>query len=289
LDTGIVYPLPPDFQSNKVIREFDAYQIQSDFLCQDRNGHGTSTSGLIASSIYGTSPEVNLHVYKVLDNNGMGTVADIIDALLAITAGHSNGIISLSIGLYDDTTRNPSPALTHVITSMMPNFIFVIASGNDAKDSCYNYPSNIPGVISVGAINSYKEMAYFANYGECISIFSPGVGIVSNGIDNDQYSIYSGSSQATPIVAGVVALYKQHYSGYTNQYIISKILDFATINSITKMRPSTINKVIYMGDFSTDNRGVPSQPPTDDFDSVENIYFSAFLYIILIVISFWVL
>jgi subtilisin family serine protease len=289
LDTGLVYPLPSDINANKVTREFDAYQTVQDSFCQDRNGHGTSTAGLIISDIYGVSPNVNLRVYKVLNNNGVGSIADIIDALLAITSGYNDGIISLSIGLYDENTRNPSPALTHVIQSMMTNFIFVIASGNDAKDSCYNYPSNIPGAISVGAITNTKEMAYFTNYGECVSIFSPGVGIVSNGIDNDQYSIYSGSSQATPIVSGVIALYKQYYSGFSNQYIITKVNEFATLNSITKIRPSTANKVIFVGDFRSDNRGVPTQSPSDSFENNNSNNKEILLLLFIITIGAFVL
>lgn len=270
LDTGFVYPLPKDVIPENLIREYDAYN--SDIYCQDKNGHGTNTASLIISTIYGGAPGVKLHIHKVLNDQGSGSISNVIESLMIINNTHNDGIISLSIGVYDDTTQIPSPSLAYIINLLISKFIFVIAAGNDRKDSCYNFPSNIPGVISVGAIDINKNMAYFTNYGSCVSLFAPGVGIIANGISETIFPLYSGTSQSTPIVTSAFALYKQYYKQEPNSFIISSLLNSTTRNSIIGIDSISPNKIINVGSFSYDNRSFANNILTSNGPSLSHIH-----------------
>lgn len=276
LDTGFVNPLPSHIPSNRVIREFDAYP-NGDF-CSDKDGHGTHTGSLIISDEYGGAPGAKLHIYKVLNDQGGGTLADILNALVQILISpHNDGVISMSLGLYLDSTKTPSFAINDVLYQLMntKNFIVLAAAGNDGRDACYNYPSNVPGVISVGAIGINRVKAGFSNYGSCVTVFAPGVNVVSSGLIKESAAHYSGTSQATPIASSVIALYKQQYGiSEPAKNVIDKFLNFTTVNTIYGLDSHSPNKLVYIGSF-----GHHINPPTNPNNST--IIYSTFVILIL--------
>lgn len=173
---------------------------------EDDNGHGTHCAGTIAGKTYGVCKRCKVIAVKVLDRYGSGTMSDVIAGIEYVTKRHKNkesaiSVINMSLGGgYTETINRvvnaASDAGIHV----------VVAAGNAADDTCDYSPASAESAIAVGATDSFDSMAEFSNYGNCTAIFAPGVHILStwNG-DDDSTSSLSGTSMASPHVAGVVA------------------------------------------------------------------------------------
>jgi thermitase len=193
---------------------FNAIDNTSDPM--DENGHGTHCAGIIGAEggnnvgITGVNWKVRIMPLKFMNAGGYGTTKDAIEAINYVInrkqAGVNVRIISASWG---STQR--SRALEDVIRKAYENdILFVAASGNAStnNDRSPHYPSsyNVPNVISVAALDRNDRLASFSNYGlKSVAIAAPGVDILSTWLGN-AYEEKSGTSMATPVVAGVAAL-----------------------------------------------------------------------------------
>jgi subtilisin family serine protease len=190
---------------------------------QDEHGHGTHCTGIAAGPLnthgrqrYGVAPDVDLLIGKVLDNTGTGSDDQIIDGIdWAIENGAR--IISMSLGSFRNA-GTPYNALYETVASNILNnpqgALLVAAAGNDSArpffTSAVNDPAAAPSIMAVAAVNQQRLVADFSNgaldnIGE-VNLSAPGVAIYSAWTGNSFRSI-SGTSMATPMVAGVAALY----------------------------------------------------------------------------------
>jgi major intracellular serine protease len=191
-------------------------------IFEDTNGHGTHIAGIIAGSIngkgiVGVAPDAKLLILKVLDQFGSGSINSLVEAIhYAVDwrgpAGERVKIISLSLG-----SKNPSSDLYDAVKRAVAHNISVVAaSGNDGDGNIetneYRYPGAYKEVIEVGAINKLNEIAYFSNTNESVDLYAPGVKINSAYLKNG-YAVLSGTSMATPHVAGAIALLIEEYEG----------------------------------------------------------------------------
>ena len=178
---------------------------------QDYNGHGTHVAGTIAAlqnnnGVVGVAPAAKLLIVKVLDKNGAGEYEWIINGIL-YAIEQKVDIISMSLGGPEDV-----PALHDAIKKAVENNIAVIcAAGNDGDGSDetdeYGYPGAYNEVISVGAIDFERSSSDFSNSNREIDLVAPGEQILSTYL-NGKYATLSGTSMATPHVAGALALIK---------------------------------------------------------------------------------
>jgi subtilisin len=187
--------------------------------CEDKNGHGTHVAGVIGADggkdglgIYGIAPEVQLHVYKVCDADGICWSDDVAAALRH--AG-DNGIHIVNLGFGSDVSSSlVSEALDYVREKKM---LIVAPAGNDGPyDGSIDYPAWVPSVISVGAFDATKVIPEWSSRGnndksnpvtfdvKDLQFVAPGVNIESTWKDGN-YAILSGSSMAAPHVAGLAA------------------------------------------------------------------------------------
>lgn len=181
----------------------------------DNNGHGTHVAGTIAASqngkgVVGVAPKAKLLIGKVLDGEGSGSYAGIINGIRWATHwrgpnGEKVRIINMSLGGPDDV-----PELKNAILEAVLNGILVVvASGNEGDnfEETYelSYPAMYNEVIEVGAVNIHKELAYFSNNNTEVDLVAPGVSIKSTYIGS-RYAVLDGTSMATPHVAGALAL-----------------------------------------------------------------------------------
>ncbi len=178
---------------------------------KDYNGHGTHVAGTIAatennSGVIGVAPEANLLIIKVLDKNGSGQYKWIINGI-NYAIEQKVDIISMSLGGPEDV-----PELHEAIQKAVTNNIIVIcAAGNqgDGVDSTdeFDYPGCYNEVISVGAIDLERRSSDFSNSNNELDLVGPGEKILSTYL-NGKYATLSGTSMATPHVAGAMALIK---------------------------------------------------------------------------------
>lgn len=202
IDTGVDGTHPE--LAGKVLPGFNAITGTEDAM--DDHGHGTHCSGSIAGSTVGVAPEAQIVPVKFLDENGSGTLADAVKAIdFATKAGVDVMSNSWGGGGY-------SQALADVIKEAQDKgIIFIAAAGNERNDNDKrkSYPANYDKVIAVAASDSSDKLASFSNYGQnTVLIAAPGVNIYSS-IPGGKYDSWSGTSMATPHVAGALALLLQ--------------------------------------------------------------------------------
>lgn len=180
-------------------------------LFNDYNGHGTHVSGTMAATLNGTgvagvAPEANLLIVKVLDKDGSGQYSWIINGIHYAIEKKAD-IISMSLG----GPENEKELHQSILNAINQGILVVCAAGNEGDGSYssdeFAYPGSYNEVISVGAVNFQRQTSEFSNSNNEVDLVAPGEQILSTYL-NGQYAILSGTSMATPHVAGALALIK---------------------------------------------------------------------------------
>ncbi len=197
----------------------------------DDNGHGTHCSGILAATgsskgIYGTAPGISLYGVKVLSAKGEGNMSDVIQGIFW-AKNNSMQVASMSLGGSDD-----SQALHDAVDDAAAHGVLIIAAaGNSGVASgigdTMGYPGKYDSVLAVAAVNKYHHRASWSSTGSNLSVSAPGVNIRST-IPGAGYATYSGTSMATPHVAGVAALVYSAHPDWTNQQVRQQIESTAT-------------------------------------------------------------
>jgi len=211
----------------------------------DDNGHGTHVAGIAAAKddsngVVGVAPGARLWAIKVLDKTGSGSLSDVI-AGVDYVASKSFYIEVANLSL---STSNSLSLNSSIQKAVAKGITFVVAAGNNKMDASKISPANSPDVIAVSAIvdtdgkcggmgqaTSYgpdDSFASFSNYGSVIDIAAPGVAIYST-YKTGAYATMTGTSQASPHVAGAAALIKSQNSALSP----SQIKDILLSNSVT--------------------------------------------------------
>lgn len=184
----------------------------------DKSGHGTHVGGIITAQdndrgTVGVAPDASLYAMKALNDSGTGSLSDVIESIdLGMkgpdgTLGTADDadVVSMSLG-----TETDSPALKRAITSASESAVVVAAAGNagdgDARTNTVQYPAKYTDTIAVAATDRNTTTPTWSSEGEEVTLAAPGVDVVST-YPGDEYRSLSGTSMATPHVAGTAALY----------------------------------------------------------------------------------
>lgn len=170
----------------------------------DLNSHGTHVSGIIAAredgqGIVGVAPRCKLLIGKVLDNSGAGASTWI---ARGVRWAYQKGahIISMSLG-----SSSYSREIHDAIKEAVANNVIVVAAAGNSGPGTINYPGAHPEVVCVGAVDAAGRIANFSSQNKEVDVAAPGVNILST-IPRNRWAKMSGTSMATPLVSGVIAL-----------------------------------------------------------------------------------
>ena len=226
----------------------------------DCNGHGTHVSGTTSGTIYGVAKKSTIHAIRVLDCQGSGSNSGVIAGVDWVTQNAQRpAVANMSLGGGDSAALD-----TAVKNSIASGIAYAVAAGNDSANACTGSPNKLPEAITVGATENTDAMASYSNFGTCLDIFAPGSSITSANYNNNTgTSVLSGTSMASPHVAGAAALVLARNTSATPQQIRDTLLAEATTDVLTGIKAGSPNKLLYV----TDTGGGPTvdNPPVAAF------------------------
>ena len=208
----------------------------------DCNGHGSHVSGTVGGTTYGVAKNVKLVAVRVLDCNGSGSNSGVIAGIDWVTANRVRpAAANMSLGGGYSLTLNQA-----VDRAAAAGVTFAIAAGNSTADACNSSPASATTGITVGATDNTDAFASFSNFGTCVHINGPGVNITSAWIgSNTATNTISGTSMATPHVAGAAALYLQVNPTALPADVRAALKSNSTANVITGVPAGTPNQLLY--------------------------------------------
>jgi len=222
----------------------------------DCNGHGTHVSGTIAGKTYGVAKQAKLFAVRVLDCEGSGAVSGIIMGIEWVTSHHQGpSVANMSLG------GDASSALDIAVqNSIRSGVTYVLAAGNSSTTACNTSPARLSEAITVGSTASDDSMSTFSNYGTCIDIFAPGTSVKSSWDTSDTaINTISGTSMASPHVAGVAALYLEGNPSAPPMQVGQAIFASAIPNKLKSIRTGSPN--LLLSSLITDG-GQPGPNPS---------------------------
>ena len=211
----------------------------------DCNGHGTHVAGTVAGARAGVAKAVRPVAVRVLDCTGSGATSGVIAGLDWAAGDHPPGtpaVANLSLG--GPANANLDAAVQGLIND---GVTVVAAAGNDNVDACTASPARAGAALTVGATDRNDARASFSNYGTCVDLFAPGVGI-----DSDWYTSttatasLSGTSMAAPHVAGVAALLLSLQPVLTPALLTEQLLSSATTDVVGNPGAASPNRLLHL-------------------------------------------
>ena len=237
----------------------------------DSSWHGTHVAGIINAlgnnslGVIGVAPNVKVQHVRVLGDGG-GTDSDIVAGIIWAAGGSVGSlplnatpgrVINLSLGGEGVCPQQYQTAINYAIDR---GTVVVVAAGNDDIDASMTTPANCDGVITVGASNSNGQKASFSNYGEVVDIVAPGMSIKSTMNAGDRrvgspiYALLSGTSMATPYVAGIVGLMLSEDPSLTPADVEERITDQSNQTFSVQGDWGIINAALLLGVSETPRR-----------------------------------
>ncbi|WP_373064520.1 S8 family serine peptidase [Gemmatimonas sp.] len=210
----------------------------------DCNGHGTHVAGTVGGTTYGVAKSVALVAVRVLGCTGSGSTSGVIAGVDWVTSNPARpAVANMSLGGSASSTLDNA-----VANAVIAGVTFVVAAGNSSVDACNSSPARAAAALTVGATTSSDARATYSNFGTCLDIFAPGSSITSAwSTSNTATNTISGTSMASPHVAGVAALYLQGNTTASPATVAAALVTNATANVVTTPGTGSPNRLLYSG------------------------------------------
>ncbi|MFI6826903.1 S8 family peptidase [Kribbella sp. NPDC050241] len=241
IDTGI-YPQHKDFGGRASVGTDTVGDGQNGVDCM---GHGSHVAGTIAGTTYGLAKGAKVFGVRVLDCSGSGSTESVVAGIDWVTKNAKKpAVANMSLGGGADDALDAA-----VKASVDSGVTYAVAAGNESSDACGGSPAKEPSAITVGATDDQDQKATFSNWGTCVDLFAPGVDITSVGItDPDATAKMSGTSMATPHVAGGVALYLADHPDATPADVATALVGASTTpDKVGDPGTGSPNKLLFVG------------------------------------------
>lgn len=208
----------------------------------DCNGHGTHVAGTVGGSIHGVAKGVRLIPVRVFGCTGGSANSTIISGIDWVRANHIKpAVANMSLG-------GGASSATDTATNNLINagVTVVVAAGNSNANACNFSPARVANAITVGSTTSTDARSSFSNFGSCVNIFAPGSSITSAWFtSNTATNSISGTSMASPHVAGVAAMYLAGSPSASPATVRSYIYNRATTNVLTGLNTGSPNRLLF--------------------------------------------
>ncbi|MFF7772157.1 S8 family peptidase [Streptomyces massasporeus] len=237
IDTGV--RITHQQISGRASHGYDA--VDGDNNASDGNGHGTHVATTIAGTTYGVAKKAKIVGVRVLNNSGSGTTAGVIAGIDWVTQNHSGpSVANMSLGGGASTTLD-----TAVRNSIASGVTYAVAAGNSSTTASSSSPARVAEAITVGATTSTDAKASYSNYGSALDIFAPGSSITAGWHTSDTATnTISGTSMATPHVAGAAAVYLAGHTSSTPAQVATALVNGAVTGKVTSAGSGSPNRLL---------------------------------------------
>lgn len=237
IDTGIL-PNHNEFGSRGSVF-YDAFNDGQNGV--DCDGHGTHVAGTVGGSTYGVAKDAAVYGVRVLDCGGGGTLSSVTAGVDYVAQNHTKpAVANMSLG------GGASSTIDNAVQGLInAGVTTVVAAGNSNTDACNQSPARVGDAITVGSTTSSDARSSFSNYGSCVDIFAPGSQITSAWYTSTSATnTISGTSMASPHVAGGAALYLENNPSASTADVANALTSTATQGAISGVNGSP-NLLLY--------------------------------------------